>query len=159
MKSQAQATPLIRYMHDVGVPVQSLNRPGRFPTEHLKQAVLDWHDQQLLSGEGIAADDDTLPQPYVKKVQKATARKRAAPKTGGGVAKGKAKAKAAAPDSDGDDDDDRWEIVTGEIGAGNNNPQLLAEARAIARRAVKKGTLTAAQFSKLDAHLQSKQGK
>ena len=158
MKSQQKAAPLIKYMQEVGVPVPTLHRgPGRFPTEHLKQAVLDWHEQQLLQGEGISVDDDVLPQPYVKKVQKKTSAKRPS-------AKKAAAAPAAAPSTASESDDDesdadglRWDIVTGEIAAGNNNPALLTEARAIARRAMKKGSLTAAQFAKLDARLRSQQ--
>ena len=154
MKSQAKAAPLIKYMHEMGVPVSTLGRgAGRFPTEHLKQAVLDWHEAQLLQGEGVSVDDDILPQPYVKKVQAKTPAEPRGKKTAKST-------KATAPDSDDDEEPDaeRWDIVTGEIGAGNNNPALIAEARSIAQRALKKRALTAAQFAKLDAHLRAKAG-
>jgi hypothetical protein len=138
------------------VPVQALGRgAGRFPTEHLKQAVLDWHEQQQLVGEGInVEEDDSIPQPYVKKIQK----KKPAAKAPSKVKETKAKASPPPADSDDDDPDtERWDICTGEIAAGNQNPALISEARAIAKRALKKGALTAAQFAKLDAHLRSKQ--
>ena len=143
MRSQQKAAPLIKYMSEVGIPVRSMGRgAGRFPTEHLKQAVLDWHEQQQLAGEGVHPDeDDSVPQPFVKKVQR---KKPTRPKP------------APASSSDDEPDAERWDIVTGLIGAGNNNPELVAEARQIAQRALKKGSLTAAQYAKLDAHLSSR---
>ena len=152
MKSQKQATPLVKYMHEMNVPIPSMGRgAGRFPTEHLKQAVLDWHEAQLLKGEGISIDDDVIPQIFVKKVQGPTKRPR--------VKKQPAEPAAAASDDDDDEaeaDGMRWDIVTGEIGAGNDNPALVKEARAIAGRALKKGAITPAQFAALTARLNQK---
>ena len=156
MQSQRHAGVLHNYLREMRIPVVSLGRGGRFPTDYLRKAVLEWHDRQQLAGEGVDPDDQIIPDLRLAKpakAAKASAAAKAAPRTKA-AAKPRAKKPAPAPSSDasgaeddggdddaGDEDESdtmRWDICTGEIGAGNNNPALLAEARAIARRQMKK---------------------
>ena len=141
VRSQSKTGPLLNYLSGMGIPVTSLGRAGRFSVEHLKKSVLDWHDQLQLSGEGVDVERGDLPRPVVKKVyQKRKARK----------------AQPVEKDEDSgevDPDTLRWELISGEIQSGNNSKVLVKEAREIAQRALRKGTLSQAEYDRLDARL------